>query len=221
MRNYLLTLLALLTCSGTALAHKSHTSVAEVEWNPKSQRFEVAMRLHIADLEDAISFEKNDRFRLEGNKSAAKELSKYVSEHFTIRTKAAETSRLHWVGMELELHEAWLYFEVELQQPQTAVPRKIDQNTVKNWEQLFEQPKTGKSSEPKPAAVGRTSAVVEPKEMKIRNTVLFGIQPEQKNVVSVTVQGSTDSVVLLPLQPEEVLSVVSKRKWQIGKNEEG
>ena len=221
MRNYLLTLLALVTCSGTALAHKSHTSVAEVEWNPKSQRFEVAMRLHIADLEDAISFMKNERFRLEGNPSAAKELSKYVSEHFTIQTQAVETSRLHWVGMELELHEAWIYFEVELQQTNSALHRKNDQNIVKNWEQLFEQPKTGKSSEPKRAAVGRNRAVVEPKEMKIRNTVLFGIQPEQKNVVSVIVQGSTDSVVLLPQKPEEVLNVVSKRKWQPGRNEDG
>ena len=57
--------------------------------------------------------------------------------------------------------------------------------------------------------------------MKIRNTVLFGIQPEQKNVVSVIVQGSTDSVVLLPQKPEEVLNVVSKRKWQPGRNEDG
>lgn len=219
MRHFLLSSLMLLSCSGTVLAHKSHTSVAEVEWNARSQRFEVAMRLHIADLEDAISVRQNKRFRLEGNKTAAKELSAYVADNFAIQTQAAEKCQLHWVGMELELHEAWVYFEIEMHSAKPDALSKTDQNTVKHWDQLFEQPKSDKSSLTNSAAT--TRATFAPKEVKIKSTMLFGVQPEQKNVVSVTVQGSTDSVVLLPERPEEVLNVVSKSKWQLGRNKQG
>lgn len=217
MRILFFTVLALLISSTSVSAHKSHTSVAEVEWNDKSQRFEVAMRLHIADIEDAISVQNNERFRIEGNDSASVDLRKFVADRFSIQAQSAQQHRLHWVGVELELHEAWLYFEVELKAATTKAATKAGSSKVEHWDDLFQPSNPATVLRPDPATGLQKLEVADLKELKIKNTLLFEVQPEQKNVVSVTIEGSTDSVVLHPAKPQDVLSVVSKRKWQIGR----
>ena len=212
-------LVAVIAVTTTAMAHESHTSVSEVEWNPTSQRFEVAMRLHIVDLEDSVSVVTGKKFRLEGNKAVPEQLTAYLSKRFAIRSLDGQQTKLHWVGMELQLHDAWVYFELEVLPASSAVDQDKPNRVVENWDQLFED----HTSAAKRTAVAKTSAlkISDAKQLKIESSVLFEAQPEQKNIVTVTVSGNTNSVVLVPGKRADVLDVVTKRKWQIGPEQQG
>lgn len=187
-----LTLFAAVMLSGSAFAHRSHTSVAEVEWNARSQVFEVAMRLHIADLEDAVSLRQKKKFRIEGAEDAEQQIQAYLQDRFQIRADSLVFGQLNWVGMELELHDAWVYFEVG---PSKSTPSAADSSNavtsrVEKWEDLFSERKdSGGIQNPSPA------------RMEVTNSVLFEVQPEQKNVVAFTQNRRTLSVVLLPQRP--------------------
>ncbi len=125
-------------CSIATAAHPGHYSIAEVEWNAKSDRFEVALRVPLAELEDAVANRLKRRVSLEHSKEREKHIIEYLRDHVSITRAADRASRIHWVGMELELHDAWLYFEIEsvageLGEPATttaAVP--ADQITIRN-----------------------------------------------------------------------------------------
>ncbi|MCR9201937.1 MAG: hypothetical protein NXI04_25125 [Planctomycetaceae bacterium] len=194
----ILTFIAVVMMTGPVFAHRSHTSVAEVEWNAQSQVFEVAMRLHIADLEDAISVRNKKKFRIESTDNAEQQIQAYLQNRFQIRSDVNVFAKLNWVGMELELHDAWVYFEVSQAKPAPATgasssppaaPAASD-SRVQKWEDLFTKPS-------QPGAAANPS----PGRMEVTNTVLFDVQPEQKNVVSFTQNRRTLSVVLLPQRP--------------------
>lgn len=195
----ILTFVAAMAMTGSVFAHRSHTSVAEVEWNAQSQVFEVAMRLHIADLEDAVSVRQKKKFRIEGADNAEQQIQAYLQNRFQIRSDANVFAKLNWVGMELELHDAWVYFEVSQVKAEAAsgtssapvTPMSsANDSRVQKWEDLFTQPSQS-------VAVANPS----PARMEVTNTVLFDVQPEQKNVVSFTQNRRTLSVVLLPQRP--------------------
>jgi len=193
----MLTFIAVVVMAGPVSAHRSHTSVAEVEWNAQSQVFEVAMRLHIADLEDAVSVRQTQTFRLDSADNAEQQIQAYLQDRFQIRSDANVFAKLNWVGMELELHDAWVYFEVSQAKPEAAIngtsssaaPATSD-SRVQKWEDLF-------TKQSPPSAAAHPS----PARMEVTNSVLFDVQPEQKNVVSFTQNRRTLSVVLLPQRP--------------------
>ena len=92
------------------LVHPVHETVAEIEWNPKSHRVEVALRLDILDeqwlaqQETQIKAGKNWRL-------------KYVEQKFRV-TKAGDgsqplTSSYHWVGRQQKGPHVWWFFEIE------------------------------------------------------------------------------------------------------------
>ncbi len=96
----------------TACAHSAHTQVTEVEWNSASGRFEVAMKLNAAALEDSVSIRTGDRFRLESSKHVDDVLAELMPMCFQIDVgNFSETGTVRWAGHELQLHTVWLYFE--------------------------------------------------------------------------------------------------------------
>ena len=99
-------------CTQTAWAHSAHTQVTEIEFNPTSGRYEVAMKVDVAALEDSVSIHTGQRFRLESSKYVDITLAAWIPERFQvecIRSSARGTVR--WIGHELKLHTVWLYFE--------------------------------------------------------------------------------------------------------------
>lgn len=182
----------LVLTTSAAEAHSAHTSVTEVEWNKESQRFEVAMKLQIADLQDAISARQGKRVRVDGNGFANAALN-YLAENFSATFAEGQKCRLRWVGLELELHDAWLYFEAEPVNEQPAVRNQVAATStgpdrVKTWDELFDVAEQTSGGFKTTGRFGNRSVC-------IRNAMLCDIRPDQTNLVSIRVAGVTRSVV--------------------------
>jgi len=101
-----------LIASQMAEAHPLHSQVTEIEWNGDSHRFEVAMKLDAAAIEDALSLRVGGRVRLESTESVHKLVVDYLADTFEIQiSDTSTTGTVTWHGLELELHSVWLYFE--------------------------------------------------------------------------------------------------------------
>ena len=190
----ILALLITLSLSTSAAAHHSRASLTEIEWNPKSRRFEVAMRLRISDLEDAVSAQQKTRFRIDGTPHRDRLIQAYLVRHFSTLFAGHTTCRLHWVGCEPELHDIWLYFEAQsISDDQAPTPEKTDppatRNHVDRWQDLFSSP-AGRVTSNGQADTGR--AVV------VRHSALMEIQAEQTNIITLTRGSNVTSVILSP-----------------------
>ena len=175
-----------LLCSPSVFAHGSHSSITEIEWNSKSERFEVAMRVSIADLEDAVSLTLKTRFHLENNPQRDQHLQAYLQKNFAAVFRGHTECRLYWVGCELELHDVWIYFEAQSIDDKATdgdenTTVTAETNHVQRWQDLF-------------AAGGSFSKDTnEASTVVINNTVLLAVQPEQVNIVTLTRGHSTES----------------------------
>ena len=104
-----------LACGGaTAAAHPFHASIAEAEWNAKSGRLEVSLRVTPNDLERAIRQRTKERVQLEDSKSADRLIQDYLREVMRVEGQGGRKHKLVWVGKEVSVKEAWLHFEIEM-----------------------------------------------------------------------------------------------------------
>ena len=118
-------LLAVTLCvagAGNALwAHPFHVSLAEVEWNARSGKLEVAVRVDPFDLERVLQQRAGRLIHLEKETEAQLDvlLRDWVADVFRIEGRAAArggrrvVARLEWVGHEQTPRFVWLYFELE------------------------------------------------------------------------------------------------------------
>jgi hypothetical protein len=113
---------------GLCLAsHPNHVSNAEVNWNPKSGNFEIALCVWPADLEKALALDQSKPIDLDKVENLDELLKSYVEKKFLIRPSQSQQSStpqtnqepskaataIRWVGHERDLKAAWLYFEIE------------------------------------------------------------------------------------------------------------
>ncbi|MFK7768774.1 MAG: DUF6702 family protein [Mariniblastus sp.] len=105
--------------SAEAIAHPYHVSRTELNWNPKTGNFEVALCLWPADLEKALSREQGKPIDLDKADNLDDMLQAYVEKTFLIRNENSANgngseiaTKVRWVGHEKDLKQAWLYFEV-------------------------------------------------------------------------------------------------------------
>ncbi len=125
--------------SGEAVAHPSHVTIGEAEWNRQSKSLEVAIRVNAADLEKSLRRRaKGAKVVLKSGEATAdrptadyvnSRLALYVRDPADRDTAARDTAgrdpvdreadkkrvKLKWVGMEVEMHHVWLYFEFPMQ----------------------------------------------------------------------------------------------------------
>lgn len=127
--NGLAWVIAMAWCASAA-AHPFHTSTAEMEYNPRARRFEVSLKIHALDIEQALSARANRTVNIETDAQARPLLNEYLQSHFFLVEKnslrrvdsdapgsidpKATRSKLHFIGQELEKTWLWLYFEIEL-----------------------------------------------------------------------------------------------------------
>ncbi len=114
---------------GSAIAHPRHSSIAEVEWNAKSGKFEVSLRMNSFELEAELSGLNSVPFSIERTEQAEAIVRKYVEQRFRIATDSHSKCQFHWVGMELERLDLWAYFEL---QPRTEVESAASAVTFQN-----------------------------------------------------------------------------------------
>ncbi len=104
-------------------SHPNHFSNAEVNWNPKSGNFEVALCVWPNDLEKALANDQSKIIDLDKIDNLDELMKSYIEKRFLIRQiqSAQGTGQdpprslplIRWVGHERNLKTAWLYFEVE------------------------------------------------------------------------------------------------------------
>ena len=111
---FLLGLSCAFLCLSTSLLamHPYHVSFAEVEWNPKTGNFEVALCVWPGDLEKAISAMKERSVDLDHEVDLEKSCRDYVANRFRIVGEGGKPAPIRWVGAQIGLKQAWLYFEV-------------------------------------------------------------------------------------------------------------
>lgn len=118
-RTFLILTLLSLGYASTALAHPFHLCSGEMEFNPKTRRWEVAMKMHPSDIETVIRKRTGKKIDVAA-KEGSPELVDYLSKHFQLTcaepakapTNTTEQQKLDFVGAEIERGWLWVYFEV-------------------------------------------------------------------------------------------------------------
>ncbi|QEG40349.1 DUF6702 family protein [Roseimaritima ulvae] len=111
----------------SCLVHPYHRSLAEVQWNTESQRYEVALRVDPRDLDNALSDQHRRPVVLDrmDEADANAMLKAYVGKHLRLLRPQSDSNRadedkrpdkaatMHWVGFEADDRGKylWLYFE--------------------------------------------------------------------------------------------------------------
>lgn len=202
-----------------AHAHPFHASTTEIEWNATSERFEVAMKLRIVDLEDAISVQQGQRFRLEHSGDLKPLLQNYLQQHFAITFAEHAVCELRWIGHELELHDVWIYFEARSVADSNSYSKSVSGAGATVSERSGSVAQKATSSQP---ATDETShkltwdellasagpqAARPARQVRIRSSMLVDVQPEQVNLVVLTLQNTVLSATLNAVQAQTVLEV--------------
>lgn len=107
-------LLATLWAVAGVLAHPFHVSLTEAEYNPETHSLEVALRVLPADLERALELRLGRDIDLDREPELERWTREYVAERFVVRDRRGAVIGEQWVGMELDLRDAWLFFELPL-----------------------------------------------------------------------------------------------------------
>jgi hypothetical protein len=127
LRLLLLTLALALAPGGVAGAHPYHVVFAEAEANPETEVLQVAMRVFPEDLERALErMSERARVDLDQTEDVDELIARYLARTVLLReppaqgdeaVDAIEPSVIRWVGKEVGIRHAWLYFEVEIGRP--------------------------------------------------------------------------------------------------------
>jgi hypothetical protein len=103
------------TAPGAGGVHPFHVTLAEAEFNPETRRLEVALRVyHPLDLETALTRLAGRKVTLDGTADVDELIAAYLDEAFVVERPDGTRAALEWVGKEVTLKTAWLYFEVDL-----------------------------------------------------------------------------------------------------------
>lgn len=102
--------------STDAAAHPAHASTAEATWNATSKSLEIALRVTPEDLARAVLVDGKP-WNLEPSPTADTALRAYLRDAIELRASNGSKAKLVWVGAEIGIEEAWLYFELDLDAP--------------------------------------------------------------------------------------------------------
>ncbi len=109
--------------------HAFHTSITQIEYNPKTKSYEVSMRIFTDDLEaalDAANQKKGIKI-INGDKNDAI-LAAYLNQHFNIYLPQNQKVKYKYIGKENEDLATWVYLEIT-DEP-FATSTKIQQNVL-------------------------------------------------------------------------------------------
>jgi len=107
-------LFALTLATASARAHPFHVSLAEAEWNAKTGQLEVALKVHATDLEKALRRHSGKPIDLDKSPEADRRIIAYLKHVFRVLSPQGRPCAIKWVGKEVTLKSAWLYFEIPL-----------------------------------------------------------------------------------------------------------
>lgn len=98
-----------LVWAGTALpvsAHRYHTSLTRIDYNPADNNIEITIQLFTHDLHLVA-----DRLARKKNADSDEVLFEYLRENFVLKDKNGEVKELKWVGKETDIDSTVIYLE--------------------------------------------------------------------------------------------------------------
>ena len=119
--HFLLFLISLVLFSFTSLnsevkesKHDFHTSLSELNYNPKTGSIEATIRVFTDDLETALTtFNQGKKVNVEAsNKQADAIIALYLEKNWGLLTPQKTKKKYDYIGREPELDATWLYVEI-------------------------------------------------------------------------------------------------------------
>ncbi|MGV3539630.1 MAG: DUF6702 family protein [Rufibacter sp.] len=98
-------------------AHEFHTSITDARYNPKTQSFELSIRVFADDLEEALTRRHKTSIRLDKSERVNKLIAEYLQTHLTISNAKGSRPNQKFVGLEEESDAIWLYVEIPAKAP--------------------------------------------------------------------------------------------------------
>lgn len=117
----LLIVLAFSATANAVVMHPNHVSLAEIEFNPKTESLEVSLCVWPEDVSHVINQLNGDPVEL-NDQTLRRLLPDYLEGKFVVRPliKTDEVTLvkpqslpIRWVGAEIGVKKAWLYFEIK------------------------------------------------------------------------------------------------------------
>lgn len=97
------------------LFHPIHVSITEINWNENTKSLEIAHKIFIDDLENAMEQTFHLRFYLATDKENAETdmfLKKYLAQHFQLQGNGKDLY-YHYLGKEYDQQAIWVFAEVQ------------------------------------------------------------------------------------------------------------
>ena len=114
------------------LIHDYHITHTTIYYNKKSNSFEITIKVSVEDLERSLETEKFNKLRIGSqreNKIVDKLIESYFNKNFLLFINNNKTD-YEWVGKEIDknLHDLYLYFEIE----NLSIDRNIESIIIEN-----------------------------------------------------------------------------------------
>lgn len=92
--------------------HDFHTSLTQMQFNPKEKGFEISVRVFTDDLEKALTAEGGQKIQVLGRANIDPLVEKYIRKHFSLTDARKQRRAFSYVGHEAEGDANWIYLEL-------------------------------------------------------------------------------------------------------------
>jgi hypothetical protein len=99
-------------CSSYALVHDYHSSITQLEYNPKQKLYEISISLFRDDLELALSKANKQKVSLEKVETNRALLEAYIRKNFQLKSKTGKVAYTY-IGAENDDPSVWIYLELK------------------------------------------------------------------------------------------------------------
>ncbi|MCX2738727.1 DUF6702 family protein [Pontibacter anaerobius] len=123
-------LLLLTVCMAQpAAAHDYHASIADVRFNPRTQNLEVAVKVFMDDLEDALSQRNKTKVVYSHtSEQVTKYLTDYLAANLSLEVEKGKPLKQKFLGSEEDADVVWMYLEVPVDRE--SLPQLYVKNAV-------------------------------------------------------------------------------------------
>jgi hypothetical protein len=102
-------------------AHDYHASITDVKYNPLTQNLEVAVKVFMDDLENALSRQSGTKVIYSStSEEVKKHITNYLNTTLAFELEKGKPLNTKLLGSEEDVDVVWMYIEVPVQRPTLA-----------------------------------------------------------------------------------------------------
>ena len=111
-----LLLLVAFLAAQPASAHDYHASITDVKYNPRTQNLEVAVKVFMDDLENALSRHAKTKVTYSSSSEQVKNyIAEYLRSTLSFELEKGKPLKFKLLGSEEDVDVVWMYMEVPVQ----------------------------------------------------------------------------------------------------------